>query len=259
MTLRDSIKRALTGSSATSVAQSSIPVDAILTEVNSDRQLQIMLDEIADLTKAMRELLLTLDRYVYFGGLLAAGAFTLGVIHNKDGLDWLALVVAPYGIGLSFIYLIQVFTEIERRAGYKQFLEEQIRQRLHMPVFLYSDINSWGARNRPSNWGAMLINGAGLFIFSFFGVLQTRRYDLRGPSILGLHVLNLHYLNILALVGLGAVLIAAMSENFRESGRAYRVAHVTYDRYFRMAESGSNDGPNDHSDTEPPSQQAATV
>ncbi len=30
----------------------------------------------------------------------------------------------------------------------------------------------------------MLINGTGLFIFSFFGVLQTRRYDLRGPSIL---------------------------------------------------------------------------
>ncbi len=230
MTLRDSIKRAWPGSGAT-VVQSSIPVDAILTEANSDRQLQIMLDEIADLTKAMRELLLTLDRYVYFGGLVAAGALTLGIIHNKNGLDWLALVFAPYGIGLSFIYIIQVFTEIERRAGYKQFLEEQVRQCLHMPVFLYSAVNSWGARNRPSNWGAMLINGIGLFTFSFFSVLQTRRYDMRGPSILGLHVLNLHYLNILALAGLGAVLIAAMSENFRESGRAYRVAHMTYDMH----------------------------
>ncbi len=47
MTLRDSIKRAWPGSGAT-VVQSSIPVDAILTEANSDRQLQIMLDEIAD-------------------------------------------------------------------------------------------------------------------------------------------------------------------------------------------------------------------
>ena len=230
MTLRDSVRRVWSGSDAKGAA-SAIQAAALLGSTYPDRQLQIMLDEIADLTKAMRELLMTLDRYVYFGGLVAAGAITLGVIHNKDGLDWVALVFAPYAIGLSFIYIIQVFTEIERRAGYRKFLENQARQLIRAPVFLYSDISSWKARNRPSTWGAMLINTAGLLAFSFFGVQQTRRYDTRGPLTFGLHILNLHYLNILALAILGLILGFAMLENLHESNRAYTVAQVVWKKY----------------------------
>jgi hypothetical protein len=66
----------------------------------------------------MRELLMTLDRYVYFSGLIAAGALTLGIIDHGNGYDWLTLVFAPYAIGLSYIYLIQIFTEIERSSTF---------------------------------------------------------------------------------------------------------------------------------------------
>lgn len=49
----------------------------------------------ADLTKAMREFLLTADRFINFSGLIAVGALTLGVIKHDEGKNWLALVSPP--------------------------------------------------------------------------------------------------------------------------------------------------------------------
>lgn len=204
-------------------------------EQESDLSLRIILDKIADLTIAMRELLMTLDRYVYFSGLIAAGALTLGVIHHSDGYNWLALVFAPYAIGLSYIYLIQIFTEIERRAGYKKFLEEQARQRLSVAVLLYSDVSGWKARNRPSTWGVQIINAFGLLGFIYLSIVQTRRYDTKGSAVFGLHFLNLDYLNLLALSAISLVIISAMVENLRESSRAYEVARVISQEYTDAA------------------------
>lgn len=196
-----------------------------------DEPTRIAIDEVADLTKAMRELLMTLDRYVYFGGLVAAAAITLGIIHQPQGRGWVALVFAPYAIGVSFLYMVQLFTEVERRAGYRKFLEERIRDSLQAPVLLYTEVNSWNARNRLSTWGNAVLNAGALTAFIWLGLEATRRYDSRGPAVLGVHFINYHYLNICGLLLLGATLIAAMLENLREGQRAYEAASAVCKSY----------------------------
>jgi hypothetical protein len=197
----------------------------------SDISVQIMLAEIADLTKAMREFLMTVDRYVYFGGLVAVAAITVGIINHNNSRDGLVLIFAPYAIGITFMYILQIFTEIERRAGYKRFLEDQVRRQLGTAVLLDSDVSSWAAKNRVSTWGGQFLNGAALAAFIYLSIQQTRRYDTRGPSVNSIHLWNLHYLNIIGLAVLVLVLAAAASESLRASNRAYEAASVAYKRY----------------------------
>jgi hypothetical protein len=224
---RSSISHDATQSQSTRSKLAGVPKD----DSGPAVQIQIMLSEIADLTIAMRELLMTLDRYVYFGGLVAAAAITVGLINHSNSRASLALVLAPYAIGLSFIYIVQIFTEIERRAGYKKFLEDQVRRQLGSPVLLDSDVSAWSARNRKSTWGAQIINAAGLSAFIYISIEQTRRYDGMGPSLIHLHVWNYHYLNVVALAILVLVLAAASVENWRESDRAYQAASAAYSKY----------------------------
>jgi hypothetical protein len=211
--------------------QSPIALDAVVRETSSDQAVKIMVAEAADLTRGMRELLMTCDRYVYFGGLVAAAALTVGIARHDSGYSWLVLVFAPYALGLTFIYLMQIFTEIERRAGYLRFLEETIRQLIETPALFYSDVNGWHARSRLSTLGAQFLNGLALLALVLLSVSETRRYSRDGPELLGVAALNFHYLNMLLLSMTLLTIIAAVRENARESDRAYKAAADGYGRH----------------------------
>jgi hypothetical protein len=221
-------------SSATYTWQSPIPLDTVVHESHDDQALKILAAEIADLTKAMRELLMTSDRYVYFGGIIAAAALTLGVLRHDDGKNWMILVFAPYALALTYIYLVQIFTEVERRAGYLMFLEQKAREYARAPILIFSDVNARGARSRASNWGAQALNGCALLSLAVLSANETRRYDAKGPTTFGLHLLNLHYLNVLLLFLTFLTLAMAIVENGRECKRAYRAAGDAHDRYARQ-------------------------
>ncbi|WP_165970285.1 hypothetical protein [Actinomadura sp. 6K520] len=200
-------------------------VDATVGESEDGQILRILLTEVADLTKAMREMLMTADRFINFAGLIAVGALTIGLIKHDEGKNWLALVFAPYGIALAFGYLIQIYTEVEKRAGYKRFLEARVNSLVGRPVLLESQINSRVERNRKSVIGMQVLNAMGFFGLIALSAKETvQRYGDEGPEIRGLHLLNLNTLNIALLAFSVFVLGLALRENMQASGKAYRQA-----------------------------------
>lgn len=56
--------------------------------------------------------------------------------------------------------MIAVYTEVEKRAGYKRFLKSRINGLLGRPVLLDSLVNPRGARNRLSVIGMQILNAA---------------------------------------------------------------------------------------------------
>lgn len=202
-----------------------LAVDATVGESEDGQILRILLTEVADLTKAMREMLMTADRFINFAGLIAVGALTIGLIKHDEGKNWLALVFAPYGIALAFGYLIQIYTEVEKRAGHKRFLEARINSLVGRPVLLESQINSRVERNRKSVIGMQVLNAMGFFGLIALSAKETvQRYGDEGPEIRGLHLLNLNTLNIALLAFSVFVLGLALRENTQASGKAYRQA-----------------------------------
>jgi hypothetical protein len=240
--LKKIVQRWSSADSPTPAWQSPIPLDAVVRESDDDQALRILAAEIADLTKAMRELLMICERYVYFGGIIAAAALTLGVMRHDDGKNWLILVFAPYAMALTYIYLVQIFTEIERRAGYLTFLEQRARTYARAPILTFSDVNARGARSRMSNWGAQAINGCVLLALALLGANETRRYDTAGPATFGVHLLNLHYLNVVLLVLTLLTLTMAVVENSHEAKRAYQAASDAHGRYSRQLQESMPDG-----------------
>jgi hypothetical protein len=200
-------------------------VDATVGESEDGQILRILLAEVADVTKAMRELLMTADRFINFSGLIAVGALTIGLIKHDEGKNWMALVFAPYGLALTFGYLIQIYTEVEKRAGYKRFLEARVNSLVGRPVLLESQINSRVERNRNSVIGMQVMNGLGFFGLVFLSAKETlQRYGDKGPEIAGLLLINLNALNILLLGFSVLVLGLALRENKKASDKAYRQA-----------------------------------
>ncbi|WP_141585298.1 hypothetical protein [Actinomadura sp. WMMA1423] len=197
-------------------------MDATVGESTDDQVLRVLLAEVADLTKAMRELLMTADRFINFSGLIAVGALTLGVIKHDEGKNWLAIVFAPYGLAITFGYLIQLYTEVEKRAGYKKFLEARVNDLMRSPVLLESQVNTRVERNRKSVIGMQAMNGLAYLVFVGASTFETYdRYSGKGPEVLGWHLFNLSTLNIAVLVLATFVLAGALWENSRASDRAY--------------------------------------
>jgi hypothetical protein len=198
-------------------------VETAAVESKEDQTLKVLLNEVADVTRAMRELLMTADRFINFAGVIAAGTLTLGVINHDDGKNGLALIFAPYGIALAFGYLLQVYTEVEKRAGYKAFLEERINGLMGYPVLLESHVNSAEERSRLSGLGMQVINFAGLVSFCVLGLRETgARYGK--DALLGVPFLNYHTINVVFLLVAGATVFVAILENRRAGEQARKKA-----------------------------------
>jgi hypothetical protein len=206
------------------------PLDVTVHETTEDQRIRIMIDEVADLTRAMRELLMTADRFVYLGGLVAAAALTLGVVKYREGDNWVILVFAPYGLAIALGYLIQVYTEVERRAGYKAYLEERINAMVSEPLLLDSHVNSRKKRNRLSVVGLQLLNLSGFAgLVWMSGHTTWEKYAHGGPILIGHDLLTYHGLNLFFLILATATLATAAYENWRASRRAMEAAAKAYD------------------------------
>lgn len=206
--------------------------DATIGESPEDQALRIMVNEVTDLTKAMRELLMTADRFIYFAGIVAAAALTLGVMRHDEGNNGIILIFAPYGIAVAFGYLVQVYTEVEKRAGYKEYLESKVNQMMPSPILLESHVNSRSARNRLSVIGMQVLNFAGFAALILLSWRETwDRYGGDGH----LHLMNLHTANAVFLCLATLVLVGAVYENRVASKRAREAAEEAYATLVKQA------------------------
>lgn len=197
-------------------------LDAKLVESRDEQALRVMLAETADLTRAMREFLMTADRFINFSGIVVAAALTLGVVKHDEGKNWLVLVFAPYGLAIVFGYLIQIYTEVEKRAGYKRFLEERVNELMARQVLLESQVNSRVQRNSRSVMGMQILNGSVFCLLVWMSIRETvHNYSGDGARILGIHLINWNSVNVIAMLLAVSVLVVAGVENSKASGRAY--------------------------------------
>jgi hypothetical protein len=107
-------------------------------EPDSDLALRITIEEVNDLRRAVRELSMSVERFINFAGLIAAGAITYGVISqappgngadsSSDTRGRLVLIFAPYALALVYGYIIQIYTDVEVRASLKDHLEREINE-----------------------------------------------------------------------------------------------------------------------------------
>lgn len=207
-------------------------LDVTVHETAEDQRIRIMVDQVADLTKAIRELLMTADRFVYLGGLVAAAALTLGVVKYREGDNWIILVFAPYGLAIALGYLIQVYTEVERRAGHKAYLEERINCTLSAPLLLDAYVNPRKTRNRLSVVGLQLLNLSGfLGLVWMSGHTTWEKYAHGGPILIGHDLWSYHGLNLLFLILAAATLATAVCENSRASRRAKKAAATAHETF----------------------------
>lgn len=203
-------------------------LETTIRESLSDQAAKIMIAEVADLKKAMREFLMTCEKYINFGGIIAVGAVTLGILRKETDTPALILVLAPYPLGLTFVYLIQVFTEIEMRAGYVEFLEEKVCAHTESPVLLYSKVSSPKFRSRCSTTGAMILNAFAMAFLVLHSVRETSTPAYAGKTIFEQPFLNLHHLNI-ALLSITGIVIGLAAWELRYASRnAYAAAAGAY-------------------------------
>ena len=195
-----------------------------LNEEADGQILKLLSAEALDVSKAMREFLLAADRFLYFAGVIAAGTFVLGFLTPDNGSTYLLFIFAPYPLIIVFGYLMQVYTEVERRAGYKKFLEEEINRRLGTVVLLESTINSDEVRSRLSGTLMKAIQGVMVVGFIALSVRATWRFSEDGLSIWGARVINWNGLNILLLLLAFISLVQSVVENSRASRMAYETA-----------------------------------
>jgi hypothetical protein len=206
-----------------------IQLETTIRESLSDQAVKIMLAEVADLKKAMREFLMVCEKYVNFGGIIAVGAVTLGFLPQNSTPSSLILVFAPYPLGLTYIYLVQIFTEIEMRAGYVQFLEEKVCAHAQAAVLLHSQINPSKNRSRWSTWGAMGLNAIALLFLGFHSIREST--DFLKMNLCHQPLLSLFTLHIILLALMLYTIYRAVREMQKESDRAYDKATAAYNDY----------------------------
>ncbi|GAA3717422.1 hypothetical protein GCM10022399_37510 [Terrabacter ginsenosidimutans] len=93
--------------------------------------------EIARLDEDVRSASEAVDRVISMAGLIAAGVVTLGFARNAS--QPLVTLVAPYGLTIVVTYLLQLYTDIERRIALRQHLEDAMGSQgapMHQPLIL---------------------------------------------------------------------------------------------------------------------------
>jgi hypothetical protein len=201
--LRSSIK---SSDPARMVTNSGRDLSVRVNEPDSDFALRVMLNELDDLRRAVRELSMSVERFINFAGIIAVGAISYGVfsqaaISTKSGAATdsrgrLVLIFAPYALALVFGYIIQIYTDVETKASLKDYLEGLINKEfekrkecekrtktkwesngpmLKMPVLSDSTVNSIDYRGRRSVRLIGAINGGALFLLIFYSLRTTFR------------------------------------------------------------------------------------
>lgn len=94
--------------------------------------IQALIDESIDLGKAIRELLMTADRFLAIAGAIIIGSLTLALFQKQR----VVLIGLPFALSMIYTYVIQNYTEVLSRAGHKRAIEERINCLLRQEVMV---------------------------------------------------------------------------------------------------------------------------
>jgi hypothetical protein len=109
-------------------------------------RISALLQNIAYLSQAIQQLQVASISYINFAGLVSIGALTVGIIRPVPLIE----VFAPYALSIVFIFLIQLYTDIERLMTIKEVFEQHANGQMPAPAFLGLNELSSKYRGRSS-------------------------------------------------------------------------------------------------------------
>jgi hypothetical protein len=193
-----------------------------------------LLQNIAYLTQAIQQLQVASISYINFAGLISVGALTVGIIRQVSLVE----ILAPYGLSIVFIFLIQLYTDIERLITIREVLEEHANYHMPAPAFLGLNKFSSKYRGRLSVRLVTALLAIPLVLFGYHGIVAMT--SLASPAAKHGHRLAdsavrhrqewLEFFRYLNYVGLGLcffILLWASLELILAHGRAVREVKET--------------------------------
>jgi hypothetical protein len=139
-----------------------------------------LLQNITYLSQAIQQLQVASISYINFAGLISVGALTVGIIQPVPLVE----VFAPYALSIVFIFLIQLYTDIERLTTIKEVFEEHANSQMPAPAFLGLNQLSMKYRGRPSVRLIAVILAIPLGLFGYHSVVameglvnSAKRYE----------------------------------------------------------------------------------
>jgi hypothetical protein len=109
---------------------------------------ELLIGEISRLDQDVRSLGEKVDRYVVLLGLIVAAIVTVGLV--SKGSNPFTPILAPYGLSFLLTYLIQIYTDTERRLSLREGLELRLNRLTNRDLLLQPYVLNHAYRNRLS-------------------------------------------------------------------------------------------------------------
>jgi hypothetical protein len=182
-----------------------------------------MLQNIAYLSQAIQQLQVACISYINFAGLLSIGALTVGIIQPVPLVE----VFAPYALSIVFIFLIQLYTDIERLMTIREVFEQHANSQMPKPAFLGLNELSSKYRGRPSVRliSVLLAIPLGLFVYHSIAAMSALTSSAKQGKHAWWEVFQ--YLNYIGLGFCLLVIIWAIYEMLRARSHALKEAGGT--------------------------------
>jgi hypothetical protein len=126
-----------------------------------------LLQNIAYLTQTAQQLQVASISYINFAGLISVGALAVGIIRKVPLIE----IFAPYGLSIVFIFLIQLYTDIERLTTIREVLEVHANRQMTAPAFLGLNKLSNKYRGRGSVRFSPALLAIPLFLFGYYSIV----------------------------------------------------------------------------------------
>lgn len=181
-----------------------------------DTRAAALLQNISYLSQTIQQLQVATISYINFAGLVSIGALTVGVIQRQPLIE----IFAPYGLSTVLVFLLQLYTDIERLVTIKEVLEAHVNSVIPAPAFLGLNRLSSKYRGRTSVRFVSVLLAIPLVLFGYHSIAATARLVRTAAMAERWWRRDLFYLNW---IGLGFCLTVILWAGW-EMIRAHRIA-----------------------------------
>jgi hypothetical protein len=146
----------------------SLKLDQLTVDTSGNyTRISALLQNIAYLTQTIQQLQVASISYINFAGLISVGALTVGIIQRVPLVE----ILAPYGLSIVFIFLLQLYTDIERLTTIREVLEDHANCQMPAPAFLGLNKLSSKYRGRLSVRLVAALLAVPLVLFGYHSVI----------------------------------------------------------------------------------------
>lgn len=164
---RHVITQTLTGQIDVQPVDGRLKLDELTIDTSKNyTRINALLQNIAYLTQATQQLQVASISYINFAGLISVGALAVGIIRKVPLIE----IFAPYGLSIVFVFLIQLYTDIERLTTIREVLEVHANSQMRAPAFLGLNKLSSKYRGRPSVRLITVLLAIPLLLFGYYSI-----------------------------------------------------------------------------------------